>query len=153
MNVGLLEKQPYRLLLPVISGLSYGLGALTISLVMAKLFPQDAQDRVATRFWAFVFAFFVWLLGAAYASGAVSPAKQLRWWPISILLAALHGGTVVLVVAFLGSGGRSDIESAVIFSLIGAIAAAFSYTYFLIFVWIIGKRAALPARQLPWAGA
>jgi hypothetical protein len=150
MNVGLLEKKPYRLLLPVISALSYGLGALTISWAMAILFNQGAGDRAAGRFWAFVFAFFVWLLGAAYASGAVSPAKQLRWWPISILLAALHAGAVVLAVALLGTIKRPDIKSAAIFALIGAIAAAFSYTYFLIIVWIIEKRAGLPARQPPF---
>lgn len=139
-----------RWLLLVISALSYGLGALTISWAMAILFPQSAQDRVATGFWALVFAFFVWFLGAAYASGNVSPAKQLRWWPISILLAALHGGAVVLAVALLGTIKRPDIKSAAIFALIGAIAAAFSYTYFLIIVWIIGKRAAPPARQPPF---
>ena len=138
MNAALLEKKPYRLLLPVISGLCYGLGALTTSWVMAKSFPQDPQDRAATRFWALVFALFVWLLGAAYASGAVSPAKQLRWWPISILLAALHGGAVVLAVALLGTWHRPDIESAAIFALIGAIAAAISYIYFLTIVWMVG---------------
>jgi hypothetical protein len=150
MNAGLLENKPYRLLLPVISALSYGLGGLTVSWVMAILFPQSAQDRVATRFWAFVFAFLVWLLGAAYVSGGVSPAKQLRWWPISILLAALHGGVVVLAVALLGTIKTPDIKSAAIFALIGAIAAAFSYTYFLMIVWIIGKRAALPVRPPPF---
>jgi hypothetical protein len=148
MDVGFLEKN--RLLLPVISAFSYGLGALTIAWVMAIEFHEGALDRVAVRFWAFAFSFLVWLLGAAYASGAVSPAKQLRWWPISILLAALHGGMVVLGVVFLGSGGRSDMKSAAIFVLIGAIAAAFSYAYFLIIVWIIGKRAALPERQPPF---
>ena len=150
MNVGLLERRPYRWLLPVISAVSYGLGALTITWVMAILFNQSAGDRAGGRFWAFVFAFFVWLLGAAYASGAVSPAKQLRWWPLSILFAALHGGTVVLAVVFLGTIKTPDIKSAAIFSLIGAIAAAFSYTYFLIIVWTIGRLAAPPARQPPF---
>jgi len=42
------------------------------------------------------------------------------------------------------------MKSAAIFVLIGAIAAAFSYAYFLIIVWIIGKRAALPERQPPF---
>jgi hypothetical protein len=138
MNGGLLEKKPYRLLLPVISGLCYGLGALTISWVMAKMFNESTLDRSGVRYWALLFAFLVWLLGADYASGAVSPAKQLRWWPISILLAALHGGAVVLAVALLGSGGSRDIESAAMFSLIGALAAAFSYTYFLTILWIVG---------------
>jgi hypothetical protein len=53
----MLEKKPYRLLLPVISGLSYGLGALTISWVMARLFNEGALDRSGVRYWALLFAY------------------------------------------------------------------------------------------------
>ena len=132
----------------VISAFSYTLGALTISWAMAKMFNESTLDQAGVRYWAILFAVLVWILGPAFASVTIFPAKQLRWWPISILFAALHGGTVVLAVSLVGSGGRPSIESAGIFSLIGAVAAALSYTYFLTIVRLIGQRAAdiLPDR-------
>jgi hypothetical protein len=67
--------------------------------------------------------------------------KQLRWWPVSILLAGIHGGIVVLALTWMGSGGKTSISSGeVLLSMIGAAAAALSYLYFLGIIWIIEQR-------------
>jgi hypothetical protein len=132
----------------MISAVCYFFGALTISVVLGKVLPQTDADRPAVRYYSVFFASLVWIFGGGYISAAVSLAKQYRWWPLSILIAALHGGIVVNAITFI-LGGISEYETAVLFLIAGS-AAAISYIYFLIASRIICWRSA-PHAQRPTA--
>jgi hypothetical protein len=142
-------RQNHRWLLLATSGLSYVLGALTISWIMSQIFHESKLDQVAVRHYAIRYASLVWLFGAAYAAATVPFGKQLRWWPASILLAGCHGGAVVFIAVLLESLSRPSLEATAILALIGAVAAAFSYSYFLIITRITWWKVVLHAQQPP----
>ncbi len=91
-------------------------------------------DPYSTHYWTLVVALLVWLSGGAAGVLTFKIGDQLRLWPISIAVAAVHGLMVTFLIFLLLARAEAFNKVAIGMAAVAGLAAALGYSIFLLFV-------------------
>ena len=137
--------EPHRWMIWAISAVAYLSGFLITARLLPYVFYEGTQDRLAVLYWSPAFATLIWGFGVAFALSRIALKRQLRWWPLSIALAGIHGALVLLAVFLLDSRTHSLQLAQFEFLGIAALAAAISCSLYLLVIWLLWPQAARPS--------
>ena len=138
------QAKPPKALLVGLSFIAYEIGGATAAHAFSVSIKQVDLDRHPTMVAALIYSTLLWMSGGIAGAVGFDLAKQLRFWPVTIGAAALHGVVFMMIMLVLLGGKGSFDPKAAWFLMLGGSAAAIGYTVYLVTVTLIWPRACRP---------